>query len=240
MIDQSVRIRNLCTKNGLVISEAALSQIITYGELLLVWNQKINLISRRDEENIFERHILICISLLFKFRIPGQANIVDIGTGGGLPGIPFAILLPECRMTLLDSIKKKMTAVNEIVKELKLPNADIVTGRAEEIAREPKYRGLYTHVLSRAAASITDIAKWATPLLSKTTRESDALHASIGGRRLIPSGTIVLYKGGDLTGELEEARKRNPSRKITVENLVIEGIDPSLAHDKKLVFINEQ
>ncbi len=106
-IDSKIWFRNICKKNHLDISDEQAELINFYVSYLLEWNKKINLISRQDEENIWLRHILASISFLFKFTFAFGTSVIDIGTGGGLPGIPLAILYPGIKFTLvIPSIKK--------------------------------------------------------------------------------------------------------------------------------------
>src|SRR6185436_15910707 len=150
-----VGLRSLLRRNNLACGDNELEHLIKYSELLIGWNSKINLISRRDEENIVERHIVLSLAFLFKHSFAPGSAVLDIGTGGGLPGIPLAIVCPECRFTLIDSIQKKMKAVSNIVEELHSKNVTLLTGRAEELAKEEKHRGSFDYVVSRAVSTVT-------------------------------------------------------------------------------------
>ena len=152
--------------------------------LYLDWNSKINLISRKDFEFLYTHHILhsLAIGKVLQFR-PGT-KILDVGTGGGFPGIPLAILFPECEFTLVDSIAKKIMVVDNIITELKLTNAKAVRGRAEEIT------GNVDFVVSRAVAQLPEFKAW---IWKKITP---------GGKNSLPNGILYL-KGGDLKAELK-------------------------------------
>src|SRR3990172_6606526 len=102
--------QSICKWNGLSVSDDRLQLLERYVRQLLDWNKKLNLISRRDEENVWTRHILHSASLLFHLSLKQRARILDLGTGGGLPGIPIKILVPSFSVTLVDSINKKTTA----------------------------------------------------------------------------------------------------------------------------------
>lgn len=152
--------------------------------LYLDWNSKINLISRKDFEFLYTRHILhsLAIGKVLQFR-PGT-KILDVGTGGGFPGIPLAILFPECEFTLVDSIAKKIMVVESIIDSLHLTNAKAVRGRAEDIT------GNIDFVVSRAVAQLPEFKAW---IWKKITP---------GGKNSLPNGILYL-KGGDLKDELK-------------------------------------
>ncbi len=124
---------------------------------MLEWNKKINIISRKDEENVWTYHILHSISPLFKIEIKQNSAIVDIGTGGGLPGIPIKILRPDISMLCIDSTGKKINAVSQMITDLKLNNIHALWGRAEEIGSQPEYAGKFDVVIARAVAPLKDL-----------------------------------------------------------------------------------
>src|SRR5258707_6454240 len=127
-MNSSLLLINICENNGLRISDIQSELLETYVDTLSEWNSKINLISRRDEENIWHRHILPSISLRFEFQLSLPSKMLDLGTGGGLPGIPIAILLEKLNVTLLDSIHKKIHALNDILSHLHLNNVTAICG----------------------------------------------------------------------------------------------------------------
>lgn len=147
------------------------------------WNSKINVISRKDIDNLYEHHVLHSLAIA-KF-IPFQAGttILDVGTGGGFPGIPLAILFPECQFTLIDSIRKKILVATEIAKALGLTNVVCKQERAEEEKQK------FDFVVSRAVMPMPDLVKLVRKNIKPTPKNA------------IPNGLIVL-KGGDLKEEL--------------------------------------
>lgn len=102
-----LKFRSICHANGLTLDDMTLQRLSAYVELLSSWNTKINLVSRLDAQNLWLTHLLHCVSVLFFVKIPAKAKVLDLGTGGGLPGVPLAILRPDLDITLLDSIRKK-------------------------------------------------------------------------------------------------------------------------------------
>ncbi len=149
------------------------------------WNAKVNVISRQDISNLEERHVLhsLAIAKVFAFR-PG-AHLLDLGTGGGFPGIPLAILLPEVRFTLVDGTGKKITVVQAIAEALGLPNVTALQSRAEEL----KMTGKFDFILSRGVAPLDKLLVWSKRLLQRKHQ-----HA-------YPNGIIAL-KGGNLDAEI--------------------------------------
>jgi len=151
--------------------------------LYLEWNSRINVISRKDMEHFYERHVLhsLGIAKVIKF-LPG-AYVLDVGTGGGFPGIPLAILFPETKFLLVDSIGKKIKVVQEVAEAAGISNVEAIKARAEEM------KGKFDFVVSRAVTTLPDFIKWVE---NKIKRES---------RNTMQNGILYL-KGGDLDAEL--------------------------------------
>ncbi len=149
------------------------------------WNEKINVISRKDIDFLYERHVLHSLSIAAKFPFSEGLDILDIGTGGGFPGIPLAIFFPEVNFYLSDSIAKKIKVVTEVATALGLKNIEAHHGRAESIVGRK-----FDFAVSRAVAPLSDLWKWAKPLLRNERKLED-----------FKNGLICL-KGGDLTEEI--------------------------------------
>ncbi len=128
------------------------------GPLYREWNEKINLISRKDIEFLYPHHILHSLAIAKYNPFRAGMKVIDIGTGGGFPGIPLAIMFPEIQFTLLDSIGKKILVVNEIKTALDLPNVTGIQQRAEE------HKGEYDIIMSRALSTLTKMVEWTTHL----------------------------------------------------------------------------
>ncbi len=163
------------------LSDAQLNQYAQLDEIYREWNEKVNLISRKDLDNLYERHVLHSLGIAKVKPFEKGQQILDVGTGGGFPGIPLAIMFPETRFHLIDGTGKKVMVVNEVIAELKLENA------AGEKIRSEDLDGEYDHIVSRA---VTDLPRF--EILTK---------------HLLKKGGSTLYlKGGDLEAELMAAK----------------------------------
>lgn len=152
---QSRRLRDGCQTLGTTISDAQLVLLDRYLGLFAKWNKAYNLSSIRQLDDMVGRHILDSLSVLTYLDIQKEQRFVDVGTGGGLPGIPLAIALPQWHWTLLDSNGKKTRFLTEVVSRLALPNVQVVNQRVESFAPQPPFDG----VISRAFASLVDMVQ---------------------------------------------------------------------------------
>jgi 16S rRNA (guanine527-N7)-methyltransferase len=157
------------------------------GELYADWNEKINVISRKDMDNFYERHVLHSLAIAKIARFNPSSKILDVGTGGGFPGIPLAIMFPDSKFTLMDSIGKKIKVVNGIIQALELSNAQ---GIHENVKNHHKK---YDYVVSRAVTNFNDFLK----MVKK--------NINVGMNGSVSNGILYL-KGGDLDDELKDHR----------------------------------
>lgn len=167
------------------LTEEQLAQLNQLEALYTEWNSQINVVSRQDMENLNERHVLHSLCIVKHFNFQPGANVLDLGTGGGFPGIPLAIMFPETKFLLVDSIGKKIKVVNEVASALGLKNVEGVHSRVEDIKRPASF----DFVVTRAVTGLPQLLAWSQPLLKKKH-----IHA-------YPNGLIAL-KGGDLKPEI--------------------------------------
>ncbi|HEY0680138.1 MAG TPA: 16S rRNA (guanine(527)-N(7))-methyltransferase RsmG [Chitinophagaceae bacterium] len=176
-----------------------LQQFAALDALYKEWNSKINVISRKDIEGLYEKHVLHSLSIAAVFEFPSGSTVIDIGTGGGFPGIPLAIFFPEVQFHLVDSIGKKLKVVESIVTELSLSNVTTQHSRAEDITNRK-----FDFAVSRAVAPLADLWKWAKPLLKTAGKTSTVSADPVNEQGRLAPGLICL-KGGDLAKEIQES-----------------------------------
>ncbi|HMI04365.1 MAG TPA: 16S rRNA (guanine(527)-N(7))-methyltransferase RsmG [Pedobacter sp.] len=169
------------------LTEQQVRQFDQLYELYSFWNSQINVISRKDIDELYERHILHSLGIAKFCGFKAGTKILDVGTGGGFPGIPLAILFPEVQFHLVDSIGKKIKVVTEVAAALGLKNVKTSHLRAEQVADK------YDFVVSRAVTRLVDFYPWIKGKFSKESRNA------------IANGILYL-KGGDLTEEIAESR----------------------------------
>lgn len=183
-------------KEKFSLTALQIAQFEQLGELYRDWNAKINVISRKDIDNLYPHHILHSLAIAKVLKFEAGTRLLDVGTGGGFPGIPLAILFPECQFTLVDSIGKKIRVASEVAKALKLQNVRCIQERVEEEKEK------YDFIISRAVMPLPDLVK----LVRKNVSHKH--------HNAMPNGLLVL-KGGKLNAELQPFNKYVESTPIT-------------------------
>ncbi len=176
------------------------------------WNSQINVISRKDMEHFYERHVLHSLGIANFINFSPNTKIIDVGTGGGFPGIPLAIMFPEVDFTLIDSIGKKIKVVNAVIEHLDLKNTEALQIRAEE------FKGKYDFIVSRAVTTLPGFYSQTKHLLS--TKQNNAI-----------TNGILYLKGGDLTEELQ------PFKKQVIVSELSEVFEEPFFQTKKIVHL---
>ena len=195
------------------LTTAQLSQFQKLEELFLDWNAKINLISRKDEQHFYERHVLHSLSIGYYIDFLPETRIMDVGTGGGFPGIPLAILFPEVDFFLIDSIGKKIKVVEDLIAALNLKNISTQQIRAEEVNNS------YDFIVTRAVAQLDELLKWTSKKINKESRNE------------IKNGILAL-KGGDLTEEIKRANRSVISWDLS------DSFSEDFFETKKLIYVS--
>ena len=199
-------------KNFPNLTEIQIEQFSKLAALYKFWNEQINVISRKDMDAFEERHILHSLAIFKAMQFAPGSRILDVGTGGGFPGIPLAIACPDVEFVLCDSIGKKIKVVRAVVEELQLKNVTVHHGRAEEIS------GRLDFVVSRAVTRMDRFLPW---VINKIDRRS---------LNPWPNGVLAL-KGGDLTDEMSEVK--NTSEVIPVS----QWFDSPFFETKSVVYV---
>lgn len=176
----------ILTKYFTGFTEKQLQQFGALKNLYEEWNQKINVISRKDMDSFYEHHVLHSLAIATQFNFPDGFEVMDLGSGGGFPGIPLAIFFPEAHFHLVDSINKKLKVVEAVANEITLKNVTVQHSRSEDI-KDKKF----DVVVSRAVAPIKELWFWSKPLLKKKPVDQPK---KISG--------LICLKGGDLSKEI--------------------------------------
>lgn len=196
------------------INQRQIEQFDMLGALYSEWNNRINVISRKDIDHLYERHVIHSLAIAKIIRFVRGAKILDVGTGGGFPGIPLAILFPETNFHLIDSIGKKLKVVDAVVEALNLQNVTTQHIRAEQLTDQ------YDFAVSRAVTALYDFLPWMKDKFYPQNRHS------------LPNGMFFL-KGGDLTAELLPYQNR-----VTVFHIK-DFFAEDFFEEKKVVYIND-
>lgn len=215
-------LQNYCWENGFNPEPMRNERLAFFAYLVTEKNKSLNLISRRDVESIIENHIFIS-AYITKFLPEKVTRFLDIGTGGGFPGIPLAIMRPELRGVLADSTGKKIEAVKEFIDKLKLSNAIAENSRVESPEFIEKHRGTFDLIVSRAVVPLIILFRYALPLVKDKS-------------------FIMAIKGGDLQDELLKAEIKYKSfiKKSTVYELAYKPTNARNKKGKKLILIELQ
>lgn len=168
MIDFKIeKIAPLCKEFGVELTDEKIKKLNIYGNLLLSWNEKINLTAITEPEAVLFKHFYDCILFLKHNSLPQNATLIDVGTGAGFPGMVLKIVRPDLEVTLLDSLNKRLVFLNEVINELSLKGIKTVHLRAEEAGKSKLHREKYDIATARAVASLPVLLEYCTPLVKR-------------------------------------------------------------------------
>lgn len=208
---------------GIVLTEQMEKQFLTYYDLLIEWNEKINLTAITDFEEVLIKHFLDSLSIVKAVSAEklakGNIRIADIGTGAGFPGIPIKIAFPECDLVLVDSLNKRIRFLDTVIETLGLNRIEAVHGRSEELGRKEDYRDGFDLVVSRAVANLSVLTEYCLPFVK-------------------PQGLFVSYKSRQTSEELEGAKRAInlvKGKVDRVETFTLQGTD----YERSLVLIKK-
>lgn len=216
---------NICNKINIEISDDQINCFEKYYELLIEKNKVMNLTAITDKEDVIVKHFIDSIALIpylldKGININNKLKIIDIGTGAGFPGLPLKIMMPDVKFTLLDSLNKRVSFLNEVIDELKLKDIEALHGRAEDYASDNKYREKYDICVSRAVANLSTLSEYCIPFVKE-------------------DGYFISYKAGESEEEINNSKNaiKILGGKINkVEEFVLPGTDVS----RVFVFIRKQ
>lgn len=216
---------NICNKINIEISDDQINCFEKYYELLIEKNKVMNLTAITDKEDVIVKHFIDSIALIpylldKGININNELKIIDIGTGAGFPGLPLKIMMPDVKFTLLDSLNKRVSFLNEVIDELRLKDIEALHGRAEDYASDNKYREKYDICVSRAVANLSTLSEYCIPFVKE-------------------DGFFISYKAGESEEEINNSKNaiKILGGKINkVEEFVLPGTDAS----RVFVFIRKQ
>ena len=200
------------------IDDEQLDTLDKYFDILILWNSRINLTSITAKEDVYSKHFADSICLLRYIDISGK-SFLDVGSGAGFPGIPLKIMRPDCKMVLLDSLSKRVMFLNEVISELGLKKIKAVHGRAEDLARDAKFREKFDFVSSRAVANLSTLSEYCLPFVKI-------------------KGTFISYKSGNVDDEASAADKAVSVLGGSVRETE-KFIIPGSAYERSFVFIDK-
>ena len=181
------KFRNSMNSIGIELTDSQLNAFETYYDMLIDRNKVMNLTAITEFDEVMDKHFLDSVYLFRSIKLEADYKLVDIGTGAGFPGIPLKIVFPELKITLLDSLNKRVGFLNDVIEELNLNDIEAIHGRAEDIARDKAYRASYDIAVSRAVANLSTLSEYCLPFVK------------IGGK-------FVSYKSGDCADEVDNAK----------------------------------
>lgn len=187
-MDKKIRLMEEAKKENITLSEKQALQLIKYYEMLIETNKVMNLTAITDYEEVVTKHFIDSLSLVRVYDLNIPLSIIDVGTGGGFPGIPLKIVFPHLKITLMDSLNKRVKFLYEVISELKLEDIIAIHGRAEELGRDRRHRESYDLCVSRAVANLSTLSEYCMPFVK------------VGG-------TFISYKGSNVEEELAAAKK---------------------------------
>lgn len=181
------KFRNSMNSIGIELTDSQLNAFETYYDMLIDRNKVMNLTAITEFDEVMDKHFLDSVYLFRSIKLEANYKLIDIGTGAGFPGIPLKIVFPELKITLLDSLNKRVGFLNDLIEELNLNDIEAIHGRAEDIARDKAYRASYDIAVSRAVANLSTLSEYCLPFVK------------IGGK-------FVSYKSGDCADEVDNAK----------------------------------
>lgn len=190
-MDKDVFLKEEIEKTGIQLDDVQVGKFLLYYELLIEWNNVMNLTAITDYKEVVQKHFVDSLALIKAIDIQyvqtGNKSLIDIGTGAGFPGIPLKIVFPKLKITLLDSLNKRIKFLNEVIEKLEMNDITAIHGRAEDYAKQKDYREQYDICVSRAVANLATLSEYCLPYVKK-------------------EGYFISYKSEDIEKEIDDSR----------------------------------
>ena len=205
---------------GIELDDIKLEQFHKYYELLIEWNRSINLTAITEYGDVLTKHFLDSLAIVKAIDCKQKTSLIDVGTGAGFPGIPIKIVFPNIKVTLLDSLKKRVNFLDEVIKNLNLSNIEAIHGRAEDFAKENKLREQYDICVSRAVANLSILSELCLPYVS-VNGKFIAYKSEKAAIELIEAENAIMILGG---GNIEKISFHLPETEFERNIIVIDKI----------------
>ena len=176
-----------CKALGVTLSDEQIQQFLKYFEMLVEWNEVMNLTAITEYDEVMKKHFVDSISLCKAYDVTQNKTVIDVGTGAGFPGIPLKIAFPNLKVTLADSLNKRILFLQEVIEELGLKEIEALHARAEELGRNKEYREKFDLVVSRAVANLSSLEEYCVPFVKL-------------------GGNFISYKSGEIEEEVANAK----------------------------------
>lgn len=186
MSNREAFLKEKMEKSEILLTDEQVNQFLQYYELLVSWNKVMNLTAITEYEDVVEKHFVDSLMSAKIVKYEDVNTVIDIGTGAGFPGIPLKIMYPHLKVTLLDSLNKRIKFLNEVIEKLKLDKIETIHGRAEDFAKKKEYREQYDLCVSRAVANLATLSEYCLPYVKV-------------------NGTFLPYKSGEIEQEMKES-----------------------------------
>ena len=195
----------LCSDFGITLDDDKIKKLNLYGNLLIEWNEKINLTAITEPEDVLIKHFFDCILFFKNVEVPQGAKIIDVGTGAGFPGLVLKIVRPDLKITLLDSLNKRINFLKDVIEKCGLFDIEAIHSRAEEGGKNPKYREQYDIACARAVAAMPTLLEYCTPFVK-------------------PNGLFVAMKGPSAVDEVAASNNAINLLKMAKPQIICETL----------------
>ena len=195
----------LCSAFGITLDDDKIKKLNLYGNLLIEWNEKINLTAITEPEDVLIKHFYDCILFFKNVEVPQGAKIIDVGTGAGFPGLVLKIVRPDLKVTLLDSLNKRINFLKDVIEKCGLSDIEAIHRRAEEGGKNPKYREQYDIACARAVAAMPTLLEYCTPFVK-------------------PNGVFVAMKGPSAVDEVAASNNAINLLKMAKPQIICETL----------------
>lgn len=212
--DFKEKMLNACSKIGLTLKEEQVDKFYKYMMLLIEWNEKINLTRIIEPDDIIIKHFIDSIIVFNELK--NEKSIIDVGTGAGFPGIPLKILYPEIKVTLLDSLNKRIIFLEDVIEKLNLKDIEAIHGRAEDFGKNKEYREKYDIAISRAVAETRILVEYLTPFVKVNKK-------------------VICMKGSNVEDELEFSKKAFSILGLKIEK--VQKLELPMINDKRNIIV---